>query len=221
MENDLLIPSFRSSIFEVGGDIGTEFLELGIDQLIDNEIIKAIPVVASIVKIGKGLIGIKERHLIKKLLLFINKVNDGEVDTEKLIQHSKELKENPEKLYKELEYLLIVIDRQLELDKTKVLAKFYLSYIDQLIDWEGFLYLSDILERFVLSDVILLQDIFEKEIYTENNGFDIPMMCRLNSLGLAQYFSGMKVSLDKLSKGSKTANITHLGKVFYELGFQE
>lgn len=220
MNKDSLIPSFRKSIFEVGGDIGTEILELGIDQLIENDIVQAVPVVGSIVKIGKGLMGVKERHLIKKLMVFINKINSGEVDNEKLIQHSNELKVNPDKLYNELEYLIIVIDRQLELEKTKVLAKFYLCYIDQLIDWNDFIYLSDILERFVLSDLSLLQDMFEKEVYIENAGFDIPMMCRLNSLGLAQYFSGMKVSSDSLSTGYKTANITHLGKGFYELGFQ-
>lgn len=148
--NNELIPSFKKSLFDTTIDIGVDLLELPIDLLTENEIIKDIPIVGTIVKLGKATTTIRDRHLIKKLVKFIESINNGDIESEKLERHKQILESDNKKLNEELENIIIIIDRQLEIDKTKILGELYKSYVCGNIDWEDFKSFSDVLERLFL-----------------------------------------------------------------------
>ena len=189
-------------------------------MIIDNEIIKQIPVVASIVKFGKVALTIRERYLIKKLVTFIESINNGDIEPDVLENHKQMLENNSEKLNKELEKVMILIDRQLEIDKTKILAELYKSYISRKLQWSDFLYFSEILEGLFMIDLQQLKLIYETEFIEKNKTLQAICMSRLQALGLVEYFSGMVVSVT-MSDGEKKqikGRITGHGKIFYEMG---
>lgn len=221
--NSELIPSFKKSLFDETIDIGTDLIELPIDLIIENEVIKDIPVVGAIVKLGKAAGTIRDIHLIKKLVKFIESINNGDIKSDKLEKHKKILEANTKKLNEELESIMIIIDRQLEIDKTKILAELYKAYISCIIDWEDFKSFSDVLERIFLVDIYQLKEIYEKEdIGKEDSCYPISMS-RLHALGLVQYFSGMIVMKETSNKERKEikGEITGYGRVFYEQGIKK
>lgn len=213
-----LIPSFKKSLFEKSIDIGADIMELPIDLFTENEVVKDLPVVGTIVKLGKAVITIKEAHTIKKLAVFIESVNNGDVEPVVLEKHKEMLETNPKKLNAELEMVLILVDRQLEIDKTKILGELYKSYISGIYDWEDFKCFSDVLERIFLIDLYQLKDIYEKGVIGKEDSFYPIFMSRLNALGLVQYYSGMRV-MRKTPNGEQEeikGEITEYGKIFYE-----
>lgn len=97
-----LVPSLRESLFSPTYELTGELLEVGIDALIDNEALKAIPVVNTISAFCKVGYNLHERNLIKQTLSFIEGFNSGSIDSEQLEKHSQELQNNPKKQEKEL-----------------------------------------------------------------------------------------------------------------------
>ena len=83
MDEQSLSLSFGNSLTEdVAGIVG-EYAELGLDALVEDGLLKDIPVVSTAVavyKIGKS---IHERHHITKLVSFLNEINKGIADEEK------------------------------------------------------------------------------------------------------------------------------------------
>lgn len=218
-----LIPSLKKSLFDKTVDLSSDLLEIPIDALIDNDIIKEIPVVGSIVKLGKAAVTIKEAHTIKKLVAFIESVNNGDVEPDVLEKHKQMLETNTKKLNSELEMVLILVDRQLEIEKTKILSELYKAYISEKMAWSDFLYLSEILEKFFLRDVHALRVICENG-YVEKNDIDNKLsMFRLESIGLIQYFSRRNSSASTFS-GEKEQNqmkATGYGKLLYECSLRK
>lgn len=218
MDNELL-SSFSQTIFENSADIGIDFLEIALDELTENETIKEIPVVGTIVKLGKTAIAINDRRLIKKMLIFIQEVNSGNIPEEKLVEHCEKLKNNPKKKQKELEYVIAILDKQIEYEESKLFAKLYIAYLKQDITWEIFNCFSDLLDRLVLYDLDVLLEIYNIYSYDEKDDPDVAQMSRLNSLGLVQYFNGTVVMIgnNKNIKG----RISCTGKLFCKVLFEE
>ena len=74
-----IIENFEKSIFDDSKDIIGDYLEIGIDSIIDNGILKEIPIVKTIVgvlKVGKN---VHDRNLLKQTLVFINEFNRNEI----------------------------------------------------------------------------------------------------------------------------------------------
>ncbi|ACD23273.1 hypothetical protein FDE76_01610 [Clostridium botulinum] len=221
--NDELIPSFKKSLFDESIDIGSDLMELPIDLITENEVIKDIPVVGTIVKLGKAAITIRERHLIKKLVAFIESVNNDDVESDVLEKHKQMLEANPKQLNKELEGVLILVDRQLEIEKTKILAELYKSYISKKMAWSDFIYLSEILEKFFLRDVNQLELICENKYVEEDNIVSKLSMFRLESIGLVEYFS-RRTSSTAILSGQRKQNqvkLTGYGKLLYECSLRK
>lgn len=222
MSNEL-IPSFKKSLFDEVIDISADLMELPIDLIIENEVIQNIPVVGTIVKLGKAAVTIRDRHLIKKLVAFIESINNGDIESEELEKHKKILESNTRKLNEELENIIIIIDRQLDIDKTKILGELYKSYISGIIDWEDFKSFSDVLERIFLVDIYQLKKIYGDDSIGKEDSFYPISMSRLDALGLVQYFSGMSVVI-KTSNGEQKeikGQITGYGRIFYEQGIKK
>ena len=218
MKNEL-VSSLAETIFDNSSDIGIDFLEIALDEIIENETIKEIPIIGSIVKLSKTAIAINDRRLIKKLLIFTQKINAGNIPKEKIEKHRKELEENSKRKQRELEYIIAILDKQIEYEKSNILAKFYMAYLKEHISWERFCCFSDLVDRLVLYDWDLLKEIYDKYSFGEKEAPDVAQMSRLNSLGLVQYFNGTVVMVGK--NKSIRGRISCEGKVFCECLFDE
>ena len=81
---DELVPVFEDSLFGTSiADVGIEFAELGIDSILSDGILKDIPIVGTIVGVGKLAHNVHDRNLLRQTLPFINEFNKGLVSHEK------------------------------------------------------------------------------------------------------------------------------------------
>lgn len=184
---DKLIPAFESSIFDSHlTNTVTDLTELGIDSILDNDLFKEIPIVKTVIGVAKTLQNIHDRNLLCQMAAFISELNAGVLDPQKLLKYRQRIDSNPKLLEKELGRVIILLNNNIDLEKSKILARFYKSYVFEQISWETFCELTDVLNRSLLVDITLLIKIYN------NANYVIPVeqkyrIDRLVSLGLIQY----------------------------------
>lgn len=180
-----LVPSFKKTLFSSICGVISEYVELEIDALLENEALKGIPVVNTIVAICKTGYNLHERNLIKQTLAFISEFNSGNISQKKLNEHRKKLDADPKEAEKELSRVIIILGNQIDETQSKVLGGFYASYVKGAISWEKFCELAEANRRMFVSDYDLLFEaatkgglkIQDRELYQVD---------RLISLGLLQ-----------------------------------
>lgn len=155
MDEQSLALSFSNSLTEEVSGITGEYVELGLDALVEDGLFKDIPIVSTAVavyRIGKS---IRERHHIAKLISFLNEINKGIADEEKREKYREDFTTNEKFRNKELEYVLILIDRYIGFDKPQMLAKLYLAYLDAGIKWDEFTQYAEVIDRLLPGDIYL------------------------------------------------------------------
>lgn len=209
-----IVPSFEISLFEPTFSTAIDYLELGIDSITDNEAIKGIPIVNTIVGIGKTVYNIRERVLLKNMLTFIKEFNNGKIEHEKLEKYRKSIDEDKNKAEKELGRVLIILDKTIDDIKTKMLAKAYRAYVYEEIKWEQFCEITEAINRLFISDIALLYKIQNGQVKDTSN-CEIYQADRLISLGLVD--NAMKsifISNNNTSRTDKYLSINEFGKMF-------
>ena len=182
MEEQSLSISFSDSLTEEVSGIAGEYVELGLDALVEDGLFKDIPIVSTAVavyRIGKS---IRERHHIAKLISFLNEFNKGIADEEKRAKYRQKFISNETFRNQELEYILLLTDRYISFDKPQMLAKLYLSYLDDEIIWQEFTMYAEVVDRFLMLDCNTLTGDAEKIIVPRNIGGE--SVLRLVALGL-------------------------------------
>lgn len=181
MEEQSLALSFSNSLTEEVSGITGEYLELGLDALVEDGLFKDIPIVSTAVavyRIGKS---VREKHHVAKLISFLNKINNGITDVEKREEYREKFASNEKFRNQELEYILILTDRYIGFDKPQMLAKLYLAYLDERINWMTFIKYAECIDRFLPGDQLVL-DSTEIEKAQYNDNYDA--VSRLEALGL-------------------------------------
>lgn len=220
---DELVPVFEDSLFGTSiADVGIDFAELGIDSILSDGVLKDIPIVGTIVGVGKLAHNVHDRNLLRQTLTFINEFNRGLVSHEKKGKYRKKLQDNPKKLEEELGRVLKLLDRNIDTVKSTFEANFYAAYVDEQIKWDEFCELCDITDRLFIADIANL-----KEAY-ENNGVKGSIILsykhdRLNSVGLLENdtrISGGLVFTDIEDDEEQTyMKLTSIGKLFCKFAF--
>lgn len=182
MEENSLSLSFSKSISDEMSGIVSEYTELGLDALLEDGVLKNIPIVStaiSIYKIGKSF---REKYHISKLVSFLDEINKGICDEAKRREYQDKFYANEKFRNQELEYILVLIDRYISMDKPRMLAKLYLTYLDGEIIWEEFTMYAEVVDRFLLLDCGALITSAERTIVHRNIGGEAVL--RLVALGL-------------------------------------
>lgn len=206
MEEQSLALSFGNSLTEEVSGITGEYVELGLDALMEDGLFKDIPIVSTAVtvyRIGKS---VREKHHIAKLISFINEINKGIANEEKRQNYRKKFTSNEKFRNHELEYILILIDRYISYDKPQMLAKLYLAYLDGDIVWEEFTMYAEVIDRLLLQDCCTL--VSEAITFRTLRDSSADVILRLVALGLLVEDKSITVSeARKVIKGeSKSAS---------------
>lgn len=221
-----IIKPFKESLFDDNlKDIGDNIIELGIDSILKDGLLKDIPIVNTIVSTCKFGKNIHDRNLLKQTLIFIKEFNSNsrtEKAQQSIIKYKERLNSDPKKVEEELGRVMIILNRNIDNIKTCILAKLYLSYIQEEISWDEFCDLSEVNEKMFTIDINILKD-----IYLNNTDFDEKKLHnyqRLVSTGLIKNDSkfdsetslqGMLLLED--SKESTKMELTLLGKQFAQI----
>lgn len=219
IDNNLVL-SLRDSILkELNGDLLKEYIEVGIDTIIEEGLLKDIPIVNTICSLMKFGSSIKERNLLKQTLIFINEFNQYNIHSDKIEQYRQRLQNNPKLLEEELGRVLILLDRQIDTIKSGFLARFFAAYIDGEIDWDKFCELHDILERLFISDINNLVLVYQNNgidhnqeiIYRHDRLLSIGLLKNENRVGSNMFISGDDNKLEKLMV------LSEIGKIFCDI----
>ena len=220
-EVENIIESTANTIVNYNLDAAIDLSEIGLNSLLDDSILKEMPLIKTAYGVVKTGFAIREKHMLKKTLFFIDKLNKNGVSNQNYIDYKKKLKTKDKFLMKELEHVLIIIDRYIELNKNEILANLYFNYIDKKIDWEQFQELSIIVDNIFLSDLPELENIYTKKSITMNDIKNKISFRRLKTQNLVEDIELIR----RRSNGNigmiynkNDYQITLLGESFYKYG---
>ena len=215
-----IIPAFAESLFEPTMDIAMEIAELGIDSVLDEGIIKSIPIAGLLVGLAKTAQNIYDRNLLRQTLAFIKAFNAKTIDKAKLEKYREKLKKNPGKEEEELGRAIIILNKTTYLNKSKILGLLYRAYVNENISWLTFCELSDITDRLFLNDLGLLKDIYARKIKdtTQCTAYQAE---RLISIGLVDSAtSGIIMRSNGNNRTEKQIQPSTLGNQYCRIIFQ-
>lgn len=139
--------ALEEEILDTTLDLAVDYAEIAIDNILENEIIKELPVVKTLAGLIRGGLAIKERFFLKKLLVFLKEFHEAEIDDERLKKFKERFSSNDRFKEKVTENILVFIERFESSIKSKVLARLFKSYIDDKLDWQKFVNLSICLDN--------------------------------------------------------------------------
>lgn len=219
---DELVPVFESSLFEQPIEVGSEFLEIGIDSVLKDGLLKDIPIVGTILGAGKFAQNLYDRNLIRQTVAFINEFNRGELDDEKLQKYRRKLARNPKFSEEELGRVLILLNKTIDTKKSKLLARFYRAYTHEKISWDVFCELCDITDRLFLADLENLEEAYRNHGVNENMSISY-RHDRLISTGLLTNEARLSggVIIGNLDSDTPTTimTLTQIGDIFCRYAF--
>lgn len=157
MSKNELAVSLGNSFSDEAHSIAIDAAEIGLDSILEDGLLKDIPFVSTVVglyKIGKS---IRERYYFDKLYKFIQALNAGASTEEEREKYRSKILEDQKIRNKEIEYLLVLIDRYIGIDKSRYLAVIYLSYLDGNISWLDVCKYAEVIDRFLPGDFELLK----------------------------------------------------------------
>lgn len=83
MKNSI-ITEFNNSLIIDSSDLIQDYMEIGIDRIFENEIFKQIPFIKTLLGVVKIRKDLSQRKFTKNLIIFLNELNSGTIDREKL-----------------------------------------------------------------------------------------------------------------------------------------
>ena len=214
-----LIPSFEKTLFEAGKDEIGELSEVLIDSVLEDGVLKELPVVGTIrgiIKVTKSLI---HRNLLKQTLQFIKEFNRGTISEEKLVEYRKSIGQNNSKAEEEMGRVLLILYNTIDLEKSKMLANAFRNYIGGVINWSKFCEFSEIIRLIQLNDISLLKKIYSGKV-KDTEGFPLYPFNRLYSLGLINETLKGIYPIDPDGSYVRTDNfvsLSDIGGTFYQV----
>lgn len=215
-----IVPKLNDSLVIDSSDIMGDYLELGIDSILENDSLKEIPIIKTFLSVGKIAKNIRERNLIKNLVIFLNELNSGNIDKEKLNRHKEELRQDHKKAEKELGRVLIILEQTIDNIKSSILGKLYKAYINQEMDWNLFVEFSEITNRLYVNDLSILLLIYNNQLSDTSNRSDLYRIERLNSLGVVGLAPKAIFIGTNASRQDSYITLNQIGKIYSNIIFR-
>jgi hypothetical protein len=144
-------------------DLTVDYAEIALDSFLDNDAIKEIPIVKTIVGFVRGGLKVREIFFAKKLLTFMKEFHGGSLNAIKKEEFLSRFKQD--KKYREsvVEQVMILNERFLEIEKSKILANLFAAHLNGKFDWEWYCDLSVCLDNLHLRGIRLFQEMENKK----------------------------------------------------------
>jgi hypothetical protein len=178
--------------------------EVAVDLVTTNEIVKAIPVLGTGVKLLKGVGDMRARAFAAKLAAFVSSLEQQSVKAKTKIK--KRLSASPDEARKVGENLFLVLERMTDLEKPELLAKVFLAFLDGVISSDELRRLACAIDAAFVEDLERLASASESELFAAQNFFE--EWCD-NLLP-----SGLMGTRTEVSTGSRVVYVSRLGEVF-------
>lgn len=145
---DKLTETIKDDNFQ---DVILNLGEAAIDMVLDEGILKEIPILGSVWGLAKVTMSIQDKLFTKKLLTFLLQLKNTDPDSRK--QQIDKIDNDPNYKTKVGEKLLHIIDKCEDSEKAAYIGKFFQCYIEEKIKYEEFLRASKSIEMTFLYDL--------------------------------------------------------------------
>jgi hypothetical protein len=166
-EIDAVYDDFATELVSTGVDIGTDYSEILLEELLDKTA-NEIPFVKSILSIGKAGLLIREIFTIKKLLVFLREFHTNTINPEKLDEFITKFDSDLNHRKKITEHLMVMNDRFNVTLKAEILANLFAAHINGRIDWQRFKDLSYCVDSIHPKGLELLPEIAKKDFFVSS-----------------------------------------------------
>ncbi|MBE7630491.1 hypothetical protein [Tenacibaculum piscium] len=122
------------------------------DSILEDGILKDIPVISTIVGLGKVGFKIKDRLFLKKIITFISELN--EISIEKRNEIISKIDESKQFRIKIGEKLLYIIDKCDDHEKSQLIGRLFKDFLEEKIDYDSFLRCSVVVDKAMPEDLM-------------------------------------------------------------------
>jgi len=122
-----------------------------------------------------------------------------------------------------LERVLLYLNKNIDIEKSRLLAKFYVAYVNEEIKWEKFCEFASVINQIFIDDLTIIYNIYKDEpvkvvIYESYK------ISRLMAIGLLSNYSGA-ITVQELSSGKTGVREIYekneLGELFVKIATKE
>ncbi|WP_396138575.1 hypothetical protein [Flavobacterium sp.] len=189
-------------IYEKTLDIEIDYTELVIDNITENDLLKEIPIVKTLVAFYNISSSFIARHNVKKILVFLKEFHTRNIDEFKLANFKAKFVRDS--IYKEqvLETVLVLNEKFIEVVQSKILANLFKAHIEEHISWVEFNQLAFALNSLNPAGYDFLHRKCKEEKWSDKDGEAFMYSCGIGHL------DGLKFT------------ITETGHKLYEFGIK-
>lgn len=158
-----LAKTVGESLFGEMIDPALDIAEYPVDLLFeDGSPLEAVPFVKTIFALGKTCASIHDKYLYKRLIIFIQEINKGEISQEKKDEFSKKLLKNDKTYTATLERLLLFLTHSIHDEQAIYLGRFFIAFINGDVSWNTMQELAEANHRMFICDYDVLGYIVSK-----------------------------------------------------------
>lgn len=141
------------------------------DSMLKDGVVKDIPIIGTIIGLGKTVLNIKDRLFLKKIIYFISELSDIPPQTRnKMISKIDNSKEYRVKVGEKLIY---IIDKCEDHERAQIIARLFSAFLTSKIDYADFLRAANVIEKTVLEDLYYFVETDDEELSLEEASYFI------------------------------------------------
>lgn len=187
-------------------DLTIDYSELALDEILKDGILKEIPLVKSLVVFYNIYNSVVARYNVKKILTFFREFNSSIIQSDKLEKFKSKFSEDKNYQSKVIEVIVLLNERFIQTEKSKILAKLLISYIEEKISWDDFNDLCVVLDNIHPKGLCFLKKMAKENFY--NHGRDQEGEALMFSCGIGHRHGSLFI-------------INDFGKKLYEYGLKD
>jgi len=131
--------------------ISEDFAEIAIDAMLNEGVLKEIPILSTILKIGKTFTTVKDQLFLKKIIAFLSQIKD--VPQGKRKQMIDTINNSKEQRIKVGEKLIYILDKCDDFIDTQYVAQLFCAFLKEEISYQDFLKGSRIIQNIFVDDL--------------------------------------------------------------------
>ncbi len=141
-----------------------------IDSLIDDGICKDIPIIGSILGVGKVALGVRERFFFKKIIYFISELKD--IPKSKRHEMVDKIDISQKYRIKVGEKLLYILEKCEDHEKSKIIAYLFSAFLEGILTYGEFLRSVNVTEKILTEDLIqFVKDDFDSNLLIDSQEY--------------------------------------------------
>lgn len=189
-------------------DVLTDLAETGLDQLLEEGVLRDIPVLGTLIRLRSTWGGVRDYIFARKVTRFLIYVGEIPLDERERFITEVERQGRQRQLG---DTLLLLLDRLDDMEKPEVLARLFAAYVRGQYDFSTFRRLSMALERISLLSLPALRSFYSPEREGIQTSGDEMEQFAFAGIVSINFFQGDTM----LPGGGFVPN--HLGKLFIEV----